>query len=63
MCPVRGADNQRVVEKFQKIHYLPVSKYHVNAIDIHIKTIEDLFINLKEITYVKLHFRTRKKKE
>ena len=63
MCPVRGVDNQRVVEKFQKIHYLPVSKYHVNAINIHIKTIEDLFINLKEITYVKLHFRTKKKKE
>ena len=60
MCPIRGRDNERVVETFQKIHYLPISKRHVDSIEIHIKTIEDTFIDLCDITYVKLHFRKRK---
>ena len=60
MCPVTGEDNQRIIERFEKIHYVPVSKRHVTAIEIHIKTIDDSFFHLKDLTYVKLHFRKRK---
>ena len=60
MCPVRGGDGQRVIERFEKVHYLPVSKHFVNTLSINIKTIEDKFVDLTDLTYVKLHFRKRK---
>ena len=57
MCPVHGKDNQRVVERFEKIHYVPIAKRYITNIDIHIKTVEDIFVTLKDLTYIKLHFR------
>ena len=60
MCPVRGGDGQRVIERFEKVHYLPVSKHFVDTLSINIKTIEDRFVDLIDLTYVKLHFRRRK---
>ena len=60
MCPVRGGDNERVVERFERVHYLPLSKHHIPTMEVHIKTIEDEFVHLKDITYVKLHFREKK---
>ena len=60
MCPVRGKDSERQIERFEKVHYVPLSKTFVSTIEIHIKTIEDKFIDLKGLTYVKLHFRKKK---
>ena len=57
MIPIRGRDNHRIVEKYDKIHYVPISKRHVPSIEINIKTRDDTFADLREITYVKLHFR------
>ena len=62
MCAVNEVDNRRIVHHFEKIHYVPVNKSLVSTIDIHIKAIDDLFINLRGLTYVKLHFRSKQKK-
>ena len=60
MCPVRkGIDNQRIVQSFDKIHYVTIAKRYFQAIDIQIKTIDDQFVKFKDITYVKLHFRAK----
>ena len=60
MSQISGEDNQRVTETFEKIHYVPASKRHVSTIEIQLKTVNDIFIGLKDITYVKLHFRKRR---
>lgn len=60
MCTIHDQNNKRIVQNFEKIHYKPVNKNLATTIEIHIKNIEDKFISLKGLTYIKLHFRKKK---
>ena len=63
MCHIDGLDGKRILKNFDQIHYCPINKQFIPSLNLHIKLIDDSFAQLKDITFVKLHFRLRREKQ
>lgn len=59
--PVQGQDNDFITITYDRPHYVPVSKHHIDTVTIEIKTDQDKNVHFYHgKVIVKLHFRPRK---